>query len=216
MYTAIANARMLPLLRSHVTHYKHKVQPRGWTNDARTLFMTCYSSITLSSLLSDSSNISGISLVSVTNWPQSRTPYDSLSVWRADPKYHRTAVMWEQTPTTLAPARQTVPRLYVVLIVLNPKHTVLQMNVYSGIVLSITRHSPYENVCHCHHLRAPECSWMVTSTDMYHMLSHVIVRRQNVGIPTSHFRKQCAKMQPYDLGCLGLYIVFLPVGTPGG
>ena len=28
MYTAIANARM----RRHVTQYKHKVQPRGWTN----------------------------------------------------------------------------------------------------------------------------------------------------------------------------------------
>ena len=33
MYTAIANARMIPLLRSHVTHYKHKVQPLGWTNN---------------------------------------------------------------------------------------------------------------------------------------------------------------------------------------
>ena len=29
MYTAIANARM----RRHVTQYKHKVQPLGWTND---------------------------------------------------------------------------------------------------------------------------------------------------------------------------------------
>ena len=28
MYTAIANARM----RRHVTQYKHKVQPLGWTN----------------------------------------------------------------------------------------------------------------------------------------------------------------------------------------
>ena len=31
MYTAIANARM----RRHVTQYKHKVQPRGWTNYQR-------------------------------------------------------------------------------------------------------------------------------------------------------------------------------------
>ena len=29
MYTAIANARM----RRHVTQYKHKVQPLGWTNN---------------------------------------------------------------------------------------------------------------------------------------------------------------------------------------
>ena len=28
----ISNARMLPLLRRHATQYKHKVQPRGWTN----------------------------------------------------------------------------------------------------------------------------------------------------------------------------------------
>ena len=29
----ISNARMLPLLRRHETHYNHKVQPQGWTND---------------------------------------------------------------------------------------------------------------------------------------------------------------------------------------
>ena len=31
MYTAIANARM----RRHVTQYKHKVQPLGWTNNMK-------------------------------------------------------------------------------------------------------------------------------------------------------------------------------------
>ena len=32
MYTAIANAPYATSSRRHVTHYNHKVQPRGWTN----------------------------------------------------------------------------------------------------------------------------------------------------------------------------------------
>jgi hypothetical protein len=48
---------------------------------------------------------STISAWSSTNSPQFLTPYNCFSLCLANPRYHSTDAIWEQTPTTRAPAR---------------------------------------------------------------------------------------------------------------